>query len=298
MAGCYRFETDFSCRYRLLNHHLLLVENGRIRVRLPDESFTAQGGDLVCLRPGPRCEYATAGRPLHFQSAIEFAPPPRHHLTPWIDGIGKLPYRVSLGDRFGEMREAFETLCLNLDREGPQHYLAVQMAVLRILSLVARVEAPRNLLTPRLGDWQRVRLRLASELSGPVPIHQLAREMGVTTEHFCRRFKRQFHMSPKAFSNQMRMLHAVRLLREGRQSIKATALGLGFNAARSFSRNFKRALGTTPAHFRDGGHIPPQIQPKSGKRLFPMNRHILSVRHGFRWYRQAVQASQLQTVYQ
>jgi AraC-like DNA-binding protein len=202
-----------------------------------------------------------------------------------------------LDDAFAEARQAFEALCVELGQEGATHRLALQAAVLRLLAIVARVTAPRESNVSRLDEWQRVKLRLSSELNASLPVEKLARELGVSVEHFCRQFKQRFGTSPKAFHTRLRIREAARLLNESERSIKAIALELGFHNPRAFSRNFKHLFGVSPADFRAGDRDQPapSSQPREGP--FPMNRHVLPPRTGLKWYRQALKKSALRTAY-
>jgi AraC-like DNA-binding protein len=283
LASYFSFENDPWMPYRVPSHHLLLIEQGGIRARTPDGQFNASAGDLICFRPAELNEYGTRGLTTYYQTHVEFAPPPRHRLTPWLgDGIGPLPLRVPMGDAMAEMRGLFETLCIELGQVGVSHELRVRAAILEILAVVARVlggsgaahhtTAARR----RLDVWQRACVRLATPSDARVS--DLAAQFGFTTDHFIRQFKRRFGVSPKAYQTQSRMREAARLLRGTDGSIKSIAYALGYADPKAFARSFKQHLGVTPTDLRKSAAASPAApEPRSPlpERLFKVNQHVL-----------------------
>src|SRR5437867_675869 len=75
-------------RYRVPGHHLVLLIDGTISASTPHGKFAARGGDLVCFRPAQLNEYGQRAPVVLYEAMVTFAPPPRHQLTPWIDGVG------------------------------------------------------------------------------------------------------------------------------------------------------------------------------------------------------------------
>jgi AraC-like DNA-binding protein len=81
-----------------------------------------------------------------------------------------------------------------------------------------------------------------------VPLHQLARLMGLSAYHLNRSFCRRIGMPPHEYQVQLRILKAKLLLRLGR-SISETASLVGFVDQSHFTRHFKRSVGVTPGKF-------------------------------------------------
>lgn len=288
LAGCWRFATDQRFEYRLPSHQLLLLEAGRMEIRTPESRITARAGDLICFRPTELNTDDIHGPSLFYQAHMEFAPPPRHRLTPWLNEIGPLPLKVSLGDAFASARHAFETLCIEIGRPGAAHQLRIRAAVLEILAIVVDVMTPRVRAAIRLDDWQRMRLRLDSELTGHVKVKDLARQMGMSPDHFIRQFKHRFGVSPKNYHTHARMREAVRLLRSGDQPIKTIAYGLGYANPRSFKCSFRRHLGVVPSDLRTMKPTRPAKSPAKRLNLFSVNEHLLPPRAGRNWLKKWV----------
>ena len=137
LAGFVALKGERRYNYRNPAHHLILVDSGRIECDAPGGSFVALPGDLICFRPAERNRYTSRGQTTFYQAVIEFAPPPRHRLTPVWDDVGPLPVKVSLGDAMTTVRRHFEVICLELPHAGSVHQLRVRIAVFEILAIIA-----------------------------------------------------------------------------------------------------------------------------------------------------------------
>jgi len=79
----------------------------------------------------------------------------------------------------------------------------------------------------------------------------LASNAAMSRSAFSTRFKRLLGESPIAYLTRCRMTHAVAELRSSTATIANIAGRSGYGAEASFSRAFKRWVGTSPAAFRD-----------------------------------------------
>lgn len=287
LAGCYHFRRDIWFQYRIPSHHLMLIESGRIEAQTKEGAFEAKSGDLICFRPAELNQYGTHTPTLFYQAHVEFAGPPRHRLTPFLEGIGPLPVCISLGESFDDMRKLFEVLCLEVTHAGVIHQLRLRAAIYEILAIVAAVIVPTQEAVAHIDPWLRVQQRLDSTMHKGLKIDELARQMGLSTEHFIRQFKKHFGLSPKAYHTRARLQKAARVLRGSDKSIKAVAYGLGFSDPKSFTRRFKHYLGVTPSDLRLSTPSEAAETPQANKRGFPMNVHLLPPdpnQHGFERY--------------
>lgn len=76
-------------------------------------------------------------------------------------------------------------------------------------------------------------------------LEALAREAQVTLPHLESRLLRLTHLSAAGFLRTKRLLHALRLLREGQSPVEVARL-TGFHSTGSFSRLFKQVMGVLP----------------------------------------------------
>ena len=89
---------------------------------------------------------------------------------------------------------------------------------------------------------------LEAHYADPVPLERLAEVAGVSRFHLVRAFKRQVGLPPHAYQTQLRVAHAMRMLRSG-WSISRAAFATGFAAQSHLHRHFKRVLGITPGQY-------------------------------------------------
>jgi AraC-like DNA-binding protein len=275
LAGCFHFRRDVWFQYRLPYHHLMLIESGRIKAETEDGVFHAGPRDLICFRPTDSIRYDAHAPAVFYQAVVQFASPPRQRLTPCLDGVGLLPVWVSLGESFEEMRKLFEVLCLEVPHTGAVHQLRISAALFDILAIVAAAVGPQEEAGARIDLWLRVQQRLNSTLDGKLRIADLARQMSLSTEHFIRRFKIHFGLSPKAYHMRARLQEAVRSLKGGSQSIKTLAYSLGFSDPTSFGRRFKHCMGVTPSDLRSSSSAADADAVPSRKQGFPINVHLV-----------------------
>ncbi len=99
---------------------------------------------------------------------------------------------------------------------------------------------------PEAAKMRAVRDYMAANYDHDIGNRELASLAGLSRYHFVRSFRRAFGMPPHAYLNQMRLLAAKRLLKEGRSPGEAAA-AVGFFDQSHLTRVFKRAYGITPA---------------------------------------------------
>ena len=78
----------------------------------------------------------------------------------------------------------------------------------------------------------------------------LARAVGLSTSHFCRRFKAAFSRTPMAYPERVRMGEAGQLIRNGDLPIKEVTRKVGYRDPNYFSTAFKRFYGSPPQSHR------------------------------------------------
>ena len=79
---------------------------------------------------------------------------------------------------------------------------------------------------------------------------ELARQVGLSTRHFDRRFKQALSIGPKSFQIKTRIQSACERLRQSGISVGKLALELGFSDQSSFTLHFRREMGMTPLKYR------------------------------------------------
>ncbi len=112
------------------------------------------------------------------------------------------------------------------------------------ISVDARSDAGGCALADRVESY--VTLRYAE----PEGLSDVARAVGVSTEHMCRVFRGAFGVTIHQRILQLRMRRAVERLLEGERGLTELALDLGFNSHAHFSATMRRSFGYTPSQIR------------------------------------------------
>lgn len=277
LASLWRIPSGRSITYDLRSHHLLLIAHGRMDVRNLGRETSAQPGDLLCLAP-------TAGNSLRIPETVTY-----HELyvffepeAEWNRRSGEeqrafLPLRTRLGDEYADIRSRFERICLQLRRGGVADRLESQAHLLHILADLARNSGEKEpIASPRVDDWARVKAFLEARVPECPSIASLAAELGISTEHFIRKFRQRFGLPPKAYRQYSRVLWAAERLRNSDEPIKAIAWRTGFPSPQALTRAFRHWLSTSPSAYRNsGGAVVRSADPlptvEGGLQL---NRHV------------------------
>lgn len=82
-----------------------------------------------------------------------------------------------------------------------------------------------------------------------ISLDALAAFAELSRYRFLREFRAHYGLTPTAYQLNLRILHGMRLLRDGRSPAEA-ADGSGFSSQSHFTRMFHRMLGTTPGAYR------------------------------------------------
>lgn len=88
--------------------------------------------------------------------------------------------------------------------------------------------------------------RLHEDISQPLHIEDLARELGISVSGLHYHFKAITAMSPLQFQKQLRLQEARRLMLNEDLDAASTAYRLGYHAAAHFNREYKNLFGIPP----------------------------------------------------
>jgi len=133
---------------------------------------------------------------------------------------------------------------------------AVASKSLRILlqapQPVSRALQPEPVVTTPARDHlvQLAILRLENTLKSPVPIADVARELGLSSRQLERRFQADVGLTPRAFKAQLRLARAAWLLENTDLSVTEVGLECGYADAAHFSRVFLASQGRRPTALR------------------------------------------------
>jgi AraC family transcriptional regulator len=87
---------------------------------------------------------------------------------------------------------------------------------------------------------------IQENLSENISLEAIAKQIDISSYHFCRLFKQATGLSPHQYVIQQRVERAKQLLRQGKMSISEIAIACGFSHQSHLNRHFKRLTGVTP----------------------------------------------------
>ena len=104
----------------------------------------------------------------------------------------------------------------------------------------------------RLLEWQarKVREYIDGHIAGPVPVADLCALVRRSQAHFSRSFKRTFGQPPHSFVMRRRVELAARYMLTTDAPLSDIALRCGFVDQAHFCKNYRQAVGQTPAAWR------------------------------------------------
>jgi len=155
----------------------------------------------------------------------------------FIDDLA--PLEQMLQELHGEMTE-WATPSLEIAR-------AVIDTGLRRLARLALNGPHPNLPPKNLCD---AKLRVDSDPALVLSVAVMAREAGLSRQHFTELFRQHFGMAPMKYVLRARMHRAAHLLRDQNLRVSDVALAVGFEDAFHFSRSFRKEFGIPPRLFK------------------------------------------------
>jgi AraC-like DNA-binding protein/mannose-6-phosphate isomerase-like protein (cupin superfamily) len=132
-----------------------------------------------------------------------------------------------------------------LDKHEPVHARLIGVLLDQLRELPA---IPLQLPWPSDDRAQRAAAWLRGHLGDLGTTRQIARRVGLSVRSLERLFHKETGLTFGKWRQQLRLLHALRLLAAGRP-VTAAALDVGYESASAFIVMFKRTLGVTPHRY-------------------------------------------------
>ncbi|WP_407158242.1 GlxA family transcriptional regulator [Bradyrhizobium sp. STM 3557] len=97
---------------------------------------------------------------------------------------------------------------------------------------------------------QRAQAYILANLTSPLSVVRIAREIGMSPRNFARVFRREFGITPADFVAAARVDAARRLLEDTPHPLQRIASTCGFSDVNNMRRTFARTIGVTPNEYR------------------------------------------------
>lgn len=92
--------------------------------------------------------------------------------------------------------------------------------------------------------------QIQTRFDEPLKVQELADAAGLSVYRFEQRIRKIFHLTAGQLLQKTRMEAAVKRLREGDEPIATVALDCGYSDQSAFTRQFRQAVGLSPAEYR------------------------------------------------
>ena len=228
----------------------------QILVTREGEGEITVDGETVCL-PESSVFFIPAGLPHEYHSLSD------SWILDWVcfSGFETMP----LLEKWGLNKYAYflsadtERLCgiiskayymLKSDKLYGNHYASAKLYDLLIEYRKIADNRQSELSSVNTAALADVLQYIEERYAGQIKLADLAKTAGITEQHLCRLFKKNFHLRPMEYLAKVRIQHAKEMLVYSDKSISEIAAAAGFPDSSYFSVMFKKNEGITPGEYR------------------------------------------------
>lgn len=281
---CAIYQTCSLGKGTLVKHHwheeveILYFFGGDFRLEINMEQFFVRSEALFFINPGELHSIFTENEISSGENAIVFSlgilnfdsydAAQTQLIRPIQNGTLLFPRCILPGqEEFIPVRDAFFEIMRSfghpLNEEVLFNYgavtddltnqLLIKSSLLRILAILSGSQ----LFTPvgknsdkRVEEIKTVLTYIKENYKDKIYIQDLAKQVNMNSQYFCRFFKKSIGRSPMEYINDYRLKQSLRLLKETDWPITEVCLECGYNNLGNFLRSFKKYTDTTPLKYR------------------------------------------------
>jgi AraC-type DNA-binding domain-containing proteins len=281
---CAIYRTQFTGKCTLVKHHwhneaeILYFSGGEFRLEINMEPYLIDSECLYFINPGELHSILAETSDRHWEDAIVFSPgilgfdsydeAQIHLVRPLQNGALRFPRCILPGHpAFAPIQNTFQEIMHTFWEKFPEtisaedgivtddlaSQLYVKSSLLRILAILSgfRLFTPTQKNPDRRVETIKTALTYIREnYSEKIYIADLARQVNLNEQYFCRFFKKAIGRSPMEYVNEYRIRQARRLLEETDLPVMEVCLECGCNNLGNFLREFRKYTGTTPLQYR------------------------------------------------
>ena len=277
---CAAYRTHSVGKGTLVKHHwhdeaeILYFSGGEFRLEINMESFSEC---FYFINPGELHSIITKTAASHWEDAVVFSPgilsfdsydDAQIHLVKPIQN-GKLlfprciepqhPAFLPLRNAFLDIMRAFgqrtedpvsDSSLVTNDLTSQLYIKSSLLYILATLSAHGLFMPSEKNFDKRVETIKTALTYIKSNYHEKIYISDLARQVNLNEQYFCRLFKKAIGCPPVEYINEYRIKQAKRLLEESDLPVMEICLECGFNNQGNFLQEFRRRTGTTPLQYR------------------------------------------------
>ncbi|MDE7133165.1 MAG: AraC family transcriptional regulator [Lachnospiraceae bacterium] len=286
---CAIYRTHSVGKGTLVKHHwhdeaeILYFSGGKFRLEINMESFPVCSECIYFINPGELHNIITESSDHHWEDAVVFAPgilsfdsydeAQIHLIKPIRSGrllfprciMPEHPAFVPIRNAFMQIMHSFEQSAADdspieaslTDSSLVTDDLTSQLYIKSSLLYILATLSDHRLFTPteknldkRIESVKTVLTYIKDNYQDKIYIADLAKQVNLNEQYFCRLFKKAIGRSPMEYINEYRIMQTRRLLEESDLSVTEICLECGYNNLGNFLREFRKYTGTTPAQYR------------------------------------------------
>jgi AraC family transcriptional regulator len=234
-----------NSEFALLQHTL----SGRGRLDFEGESFTVEPGVTMLLHiPHDHRYFLPAGSRWEF---FYLCLNGSEVMRLWREVVARRGPLVRLDPTSPTLQRAAHACSEVLRGNVQSAFVASSLAHGLALSLVEEAFAEDEEESPRF--TRKIAAFCRKNLRRPIGVDDMAKAAGMSRYHFSRKFHQASGMPPAKFLTEIRLSHAVELIRAETGSVTTIAAETGFSDVNYFCKVFRKRFGVSPGAFRKNG---------------------------------------------
>lgn len=280
---CAVYRTHSTEKGMFVKHHwheeaeILYFSGGEFRLEINMELFLIQSECFYFINPGELHSIAAETPDSHWEDAVVFAPgilsfdscdEAQIHLVKPIQNRKLLfprciepqhPAFIPLRNAFLDILHAFGQMAEDSDSDSSlvTDDLTSQLYIKSSLLYILATLSAHRLFTPAEKDFNKRVESIKTALtyikgnySDKIYIADLAGQVNLNEQYFCRLFKKAIGCTPIEYINEYRIKQAKRLLEKTDLPVTQVCLDCGYNNLGNFLREFRKYTQTTPLQYR------------------------------------------------
>ena len=266
---CAGYLEDLDCRGEDIPWHwhddleILYVKSGKLRVRIPSESFDLSAGDCLVVNCGilhsakaePKCRlHSVVFNPLLVTGNADSVYAVKY-LSPLISCGVFRSYRLKRKTD-GEMVQSFTDAFRCMETDAPGFEFNVREKLSRFCYLLYRKYAANISGSKAIRNQDDLRIRkmldfIQTHYREDITLKEISGAADIGQRESLRCFKRSIQLSPVQYLLKYRIMKGAQLLiSHPADSISETAGSCGFDSPSYFTKTFRKFFGCSPKKYR------------------------------------------------